>query len=160
MIARAAIERLAAAGVASPEYDATELVVHTLGISRGELASRTLLGEIELTPEQERTFQALVARRATREPLQHLLGRTSFRYVDVEVGPGVFVPRPETELLAGWAVERCQEFRAANVEHGSSRRLFQKPAIEIGGSSLRERAAQDDHFGVRRFHRVRVVECG
>jgi release factor glutamine methyltransferase len=54
-------------------------------------------------------FEALVARRADREPLQHLLGSTGFRYVDLAVGPGVFVPRPETELLAGWAVDRARE---------------------------------------------------
>ena len=46
-------------------------------------------------------------RRATREPLQHLTGIAGFRHVELQVGPGVFVPRPETELLAGWAVEQC-----------------------------------------------------
>jgi len=45
------------------------------------------------------TFERLLARRATREPLQHILGRTWFRHVEIAVGPGVFVPRPETELL-------------------------------------------------------------
>ena len=50
-------------------------------------------------------YDALVARRAAREPLQHLTGEAWFRHVRLEVGPGVFVPRPETELLAGWAVE-------------------------------------------------------
>jgi release factor glutamine methyltransferase len=50
-----------------------------------------------------------VARRALREPLQHLTGTAAFRFVELAVGPGVFVPRPETELLAGWAVERASE---------------------------------------------------
>jgi release factor glutamine methyltransferase len=51
------------------------------------------------------TYDDLVTRRATREPLQHLTGTAAFRHVELKVGPGVFVPRPETELLAGWAIE-------------------------------------------------------
>ena len=53
-------------------------------------------------------YDGLVARRAAREPLQHLTGTAAFRYVELAVGPGVFVPRPETELLAGWAIEHAQ----------------------------------------------------
>uniref|UniRef100_UPI002B2700B6 peptide chain release factor N(5)-glutamine methyltransferase n=1 Tax=Nocardioides sp. TaxID=35761 RepID=UPI002B2700B6 len=52
-------------------------------------------------------FRGLVTRRATREPLQHLTGVAGFRHVELAVGPGVFVPRPETELLAGWAIEQA-----------------------------------------------------
>jgi len=52
-------------------------------------------------------YDALVARRAAREPLQHLTGTAYFRHVELAVGPGVFVPRPETELLAGWAIDQC-----------------------------------------------------
>ncbi|MFA6574942.1 MAG: peptide chain release factor N(5)-glutamine methyltransferase, partial [Nocardioides sp.] len=52
-------------------------------------------------------FSELVDRRAAREPLQHLTGTAYFRHVELEVGPGVFVPRPETELLAGWAIEQA-----------------------------------------------------
>ncbi len=51
---------------------------------------------------------SLVARRARREPLQHLTGTAAFRHVELAVGPGVFVPRPETELLAGWAIEQAR----------------------------------------------------
>ena len=54
-------------------------------------------------------YDALLARRAAREPLQHLTGVAWFRHVELVVGPGVFVPRPETELLAGWAVEAAGE---------------------------------------------------
>ena len=61
-----------------------------------------------VTPAQAEAYDVLVARRAAREPLQHLTGSAAFRYVELAVGPGVFVPRPETELLAGWAVERAQ----------------------------------------------------
>jgi release factor glutamine methyltransferase len=99
-----AVDRLRAAGVASPEHDARELLAHVLGTTRSRLA---LVAEVE-TP-QARRFEQLVARRSAREPLQHLVGTAAFRYVEVAVGPGVFVPRPETEALAGWAVDRARE---------------------------------------------------
>ncbi|MDQ6686655.1 MAG: peptide chain release factor N(5)-glutamine methyltransferase [Actinomycetota bacterium] len=99
-----ATSRLGAAGVPSPEYDAAELLAHVLGTTRGRLP----LAE-EVAEEDAATFELLVGRRAAREPLQHLTGRAGFRYVEVAVGPGVFVPRPETELLAGWAVDRARE---------------------------------------------------
>ena len=98
----AAVERLRAAGVASPEHDAAELLAHVLGTDRGRLV---LVDEVE--PRAVTSYDALVARRATREPLQHLTGSAWFRHVELAVGPGVFVPRPETELLAGWAVEQA-----------------------------------------------------
>ncbi len=101
---RDARERLRAAGVESSEHDAAELLAHTLGTSRGRLA----LVE-DVAAENAAAFAALVARRAAREPLQHLTGSAAFRYVELAVGPGVFTPRPETELLAGWAVDRARE---------------------------------------------------
>lgn len=99
-----AAERLRAAGVASPEYDARELLAHVLGTTRLGLA---LVADVE--GDQERTFEELVARRSAREPLQHLTGTAPFRYVELRVGPGVFVPRPETEVLAGWGVDRARD---------------------------------------------------
>ena len=99
-----AVRRLVAAGVASPEADAETLLAHVLGIER----SRLVMVE-EVRDEDATTYDALVARRVAREPLQHLTGRAYFRHVELVVGPGVFVPRPETELLAGWAVERARE---------------------------------------------------
>ncbi len=97
-----ATTRLREAGVASPEHDAAELLAHVLGTSRGRLV---LVEEVATAHAEE--YAALVARRASREPLQHLTGRAFFRHVELAVGPGVFVPRPETELLAGWAVEQA-----------------------------------------------------
>lgn len=97
-----AVGRLRKAGVASPEYDADTLLAHALGVPRSRLV---LIEEVD-TPTVQR-YEALVERRAAREPLQHLTGVAGFRTVELAVGPGVFVPRPETELLAGWAVQAC-----------------------------------------------------
>lgn len=101
---RAAADLLRAAGVPSPEHDADELLAHVLGVERGRLVWAD-----DLTDGQATAYDALLARRASREPLQHLLGVAYFRHVELAVGPGVFVPRPETELLAGWAIERALE---------------------------------------------------
>ncbi|MCW2846387.1 MAG: prmC [Marmoricola sp.] len=99
---RAATSRLADAGVSSPDFDAAELLAHVLGTTRGRLP---LVDAVE--PRRAASFEELVTRRADREPLQHLTGSAAFRHVELAVGPGVFVPRPETELLAGWAVDRA-----------------------------------------------------
>jgi release factor glutamine methyltransferase len=61
----------------------------------------------EVGAQQQADFEELLGRRAAREPLQHITGSAAFRNVELQVGPGVFVPRPETELLAGWAIERA-----------------------------------------------------
>jgi release factor glutamine methyltransferase len=98
-----AAARLREAGVESPEYDAAELLAHVLGTSRSRLV---LVDEVESRHLNE--YDALVARRAARVPLQHLTGTAYFRHVELAVGPGVFVPRPETELLAGWAIEQAR----------------------------------------------------
>ncbi len=89
-----ATKRLAAAGVASPRVDAEFLLADALGLGRGALAARTQVSQ----PVAD-DFEQRLARRARREPLQHILGTAAFRHVEVAVGPGVFVPRPETELL-------------------------------------------------------------
>ncbi|WP_027863201.1 peptide chain release factor N(5)-glutamine methyltransferase [Marmoricola sp. URHB0036] len=101
---RSAEQRLADAGVASPAYDASALLAYAVGTSRGSLS---LLRDV--SDEQLASFEALLDRRVAREPLQHLTGSTGFRHVELYVGPGVFVPRPETELVAGWAIDRARE---------------------------------------------------
>ena len=98
---RSATDRLAAAGVDSPEHDARALAVHVLGLDR---PSDLLLVD-DLQPEQATAYDELVARRAERVPLQHLTGSVGFRHIVLEVGPGVFVPRPETESVVQWAVD-------------------------------------------------------
>lgn len=92
---------LTEAGVASPRNDAELLLAHVMGMPR------SLLVAARPDEAQHAAFNDLIAARARRVPLQHLTGSAGFRYVDLEVGPGVFVPRPETELVAGWAIERA-----------------------------------------------------
>ena len=99
-----AAARLAAAGVDSPDHDAAELLAHVLGVRRGSLVTAAAP-----TPEQLEDFETLLARRADRVPLQHLTGSAGFRYVELRVGAGVFVPRPETEVVAGYAIDRARE---------------------------------------------------
>lgn len=102
-VIRAAADRLAAAGVASPRHDAEELAGHVLGLSRTGL----LLLE-RLPPSAAERYAELVEQRAARVPLQHLTGVAGFRRLELAVGPGVFVPRPETEVLVGWALSRLR----------------------------------------------------
>ncbi|MFL6089527.1 MAG: peptide chain release factor N(5)-glutamine methyltransferase [Aeromicrobium sp.] len=95
-----AVATLEAGGVESARNDAEILLSHVLGMPRALVA---VTGRPQ--PDQLSVFRTMVDARAARTPLQHLTGRAGFRYVDLDVGPGVFVPRPETELLAGWAIE-------------------------------------------------------
>lgn len=96
--------RLRAAGVASPRHDAEALLAHVLAVPRSRLAL------VDTVPGPDRArYDALVARRAGREPLQHLTGTAGFRRVSLEVGPGVFVPRPETEVLVDWVLTRLAD---------------------------------------------------
>ena len=96
---RAATTRLADAGVASAEADAVALAAHALGCTVGDVRKAMVLGA-----RVPAAYEALVAERATRVPLQHLTGRAGFRRIELQVGPGVFVPRPETEVAAGLAI--------------------------------------------------------
>jgi release factor glutamine methyltransferase len=91
---REATARLAAAGVASPRVDAELLLAAAWGVPRGRLAALD-----EVPAATATTFAEHVARRVAREPVQHITGQAPFRRLVLAVGDGVFVPRPETELL-------------------------------------------------------------
>jgi len=101
-----AASRLAEAGVEAPRADAEVIAAHVHGVRRGELH---LVPDAEFDPR----FWDDIARREAREPLQHITGLTHFRYTELEVGPGVFVPRPETEVMTGWAIDALGEMDAA-----------------------------------------------
>lgn len=92
-----ATQRLADAGVPSPRHDAEELAAFVHGVGRGELHA-VADGDFDAR------YWAAVARREAREPLQHITGTAYFRYLELQVGPGVFVPRPETESVVDWAI--------------------------------------------------------
>ena len=94
----AAEAALTEAGVGSPRADAELLAAHVAGIDRGRLAFA------DAGPDFRERYDGLVAKRAKRIPLQHLIGTAAFGPVTVHVGPGVFIPRPETESLLEWAV--------------------------------------------------------
>ena len=101
-----AASRLAEAGVESPRTDAELIAAHVHGVARGALHT---VPDAAFDPR----YWDDVARRASREPLQHITGLAYFRYLELEVGPGVFVPRPETEVMTGWAIEALGEMDTA-----------------------------------------------
>ncbi|TQM28472.1 release factor glutamine methyltransferase [Nocardia bhagyanarayanae] len=142
-----AVERLQAAGVPSPRADAEQLAAHLLGVERTRLALVPLVD-----PVLVEDYRALVDRRAQRIPLQHLTGVAAMGQIDLAVGPGVFVPRPETELLFAWAlayletlphdhqpivVDFCTGSGALALAVAHARPDAQVHAIEIDPAALR-----------------------
>jgi release factor glutamine methyltransferase len=103
---------LQSADVPSPRADAEWLAAHVAGQGRGEVRAAIVTGRPWPTEPAALAarYAALVSDRAARVPLQHLTGTAAFRGLELAVGPGVFIPRPETELLAGWAVEAVAEW--------------------------------------------------
>ena len=97
---RWATARLAEAGIEAPRWDAEQLASHALAVHKGELVRNPPMGAA-----QHSEFVSLVTRRAARVPLQHLTGSVGFRHLEVAVGPGVFIPRPESEVVAGHAID-------------------------------------------------------
>jgi release factor glutamine methyltransferase len=107
---RAAAARLSDAGVPTPRVDAELLAGHLLGASRGRVAALALAGA-----PVPGGFEELVDERCRRVPLQHLTGTAYFRHLELSVGPGVFVPRPETESVAQLAIDRARMLEAPKV---------------------------------------------
>ncbi len=107
---REAARRLSEAGVTSAEVDAVELAAHALGADTAEVRRLMVLGGRPV-PDG---YEALVDERVRRVPLQHLTGRAHFRRLTLTVGPGVFVPRPETEVLVDLALAEIDRLGAAS----------------------------------------------
>lgn len=101
---RRASERLARVGVPDPVVDAELLIGHVLGAGRGAVQAAAIRGA-EIDSVASARIDGLIDRRATREPLQHIIGTAPFRHLELRVGPGVFVPRPETEMVAELAID-------------------------------------------------------
>lgn len=96
---------LAQAGVTSARHDAEQLAAHVLGVTRSRLLTVDAK-EFEAVREQ---FAVAIERRASREPLQHVMGTAPFRHLELAVGPGVLIPRPETELLIDFVLAWVRE---------------------------------------------------
>ncbi|WP_028926659.1 peptide chain release factor N(5)-glutamine methyltransferase [Pseudonocardia acaciae] len=134
---------LAAAGVPSPRVDAELLAAHVLGVPRSRVS-----GGPAAQPRELDEYRALLARRARREPLQYLLGTAPMGPVEVAVGPGVFVPRLETELLLEWGlrairgrptptvVDLCTGSGALAAAVAASRPDARVYAVELDESAL------------------------
>ncbi|MBA3233812.1 MAG: peptide chain release factor N(5)-glutamine methyltransferase [Propionibacteriales bacterium] len=108
----AGVDQLRHAAVPSARHDAEALLAHVLQTTRLRVYRSN-----PLNAAQQTSYQELLDRRAAREPLQHLLGSAAFRYRDLAVGPGVFVPRPETEVMAGVAIDELRQVIDSGVAH-------------------------------------------
>lgn len=101
-------ERFSRAGIASALADAELLVGFVTGWTRGEVATKAFMGT-ELDADDIARIAELGNRREAREPLQHITGQSPFRHLVLDAGPGVLVPRPETELVAEWAIDALSQ---------------------------------------------------
>ena len=124
---RGATARLTEAGVPSPSVDAELLLAHATGSTRGEVRLAQALDR-SLSPVEHARFIGLIAQRAERIPLQHLTGVAPFRRLTLQVGPGVFVPRPETELLVELALEALVQSEARGA---TETRVVPRPVHEL-----------------------------
>jgi len=101
--------RMSAAGVDSARTEARILLAHAMGVSREDLIAATR----QPTAEETALFESFVARRVAREPVAYIRGRREFWSLDFKVGPGVLVPRPETETLIEQALVAFPDRTAA-----------------------------------------------
>ncbi|MFG6474898.1 peptide chain release factor N(5)-glutamine methyltransferase [Microbacterium sp. P06] len=112
-LVRSAVARLGRAGVLDPAVDAELLAAHVLGTSRGAVQGASIRGD-RVPAAAVAEFEDLVERRCARVPLQHLTGFAPFRHLELAVGPGVFVPRPETEMVAQLAIDALRAAASAS----------------------------------------------
>jgi len=110
----AATKSLELAGVESAKTDATWLLAHALKMSKGELVTKLSLGE-QIDETGLVDYESLVAQRQKRIPLQHIIGTAGFLNLELLVGPGVFIPRPETEVLVELASSYLNQNQTARV---------------------------------------------
>ncbi|MFI0447110.1 peptide chain release factor N(5)-glutamine methyltransferase [Actinomadura sp. 6N118] len=149
-IARATA-RLADAGAASPRADAEELAAAVHGVKRAELHT-VCDGAFDAR------FWEYVARREAGEPLQHITGRAFFRYLELKVGPGVFVPRPETEVMVGWALDTLRDMDVQDplvVDLGTGSAAI---ALSIAQESPRARVHAVEKDPTAFVHATRNIE--
>ena len=114
LLLRDASLRLTRAGVGSPDADAVALLAHAWSVDVSEVRRAEVMGRLPEDGVVQR-FRTLIEERASRVPLQHLTGRAAFRHLELAVGPGVFVPRPETEMLVDLIAPDLQALAAPVV---------------------------------------------
>jgi len=139
-----ATSHLTEAKVSSPQVDAEILIAHVLGVERNQLTSVN-----QISDEQLFEFENLVARRANRVPLQHLTGIAYFRHLELAVGPGVFVPRPETELLVEAAIKHLKTVSSSRIAIdlcAGSGAIALSLALEVPGTTVHAVELSDDAF--------------
>ena len=102
----AAVERLEAAEIGSPRLNAETLLMFVLGVNRAYLYAHP---ELELNPEEQASYDEVIAQRATGMPSQYITGHQEFWGLDFVVTPAVLIPRPETEHLVETVLELARE---------------------------------------------------
>lgn len=148
---------LAAAGIGSARTDAEQLAAHVLGVDRGRLMFA------EPAPGSLDELRTLVEQRALRIPLQHLVGSAAFGPLTLAVGPGVFIPRPETEALLEWArtvpvppggviVDLCTGSGALALALAANRPGVRVVAVERSEEALRYARTNVDGSTVELVH--------
>ena len=135
---------LTEAKVSSPQVDAELLLAHVFGVERSQLTTVN-----QISDEQLFEYEALVARRANRVPLQHLTGIAYFRHLELAVGPGVFLPRPETELLVEAAIKHLKTASSPRIAVdlcAGSGAIALSLALEVPGTTVHAVELSDDAF--------------
>ena len=125
-------QQFESAGIESARADAEILTAELLGLSRGEMAVKAITG-FEISPSDLERIKSLAAKRAERVPLQHLTGKAYFRNLELAVGPGVFVPRPETEGVVQIGIDALQRAVDQAAESGMPEK--QVIAVDLGTGS-------------------------
>ena len=135
---------LTEAKVSSPQVDAELLLAHVLSVNRSQLVTIT-----QISDEHLLDYENLVARRANRVPLQHLTGIAYFRHLELAVGPGVFLPRPETELLVESAIKYLKTISSPRIAVdlcAGSGAIALSLALEVPGTTVHAVELSDDAF--------------
>ena len=157
-----ATQRLSASGIESARTDAELLLCHVLGVSRTHLLTMS-----ELTREQRMQFEGLLSKRMSRHPLQHLTGIAPFRYLELEIGPGALIPRPETEVVVEAAIRHLRTLspgaRVLDLCSGAAP-IAIAIATEVSGVTVIgiEKFAEAQQWGRRNHakYATRIAEVG
>jgi len=125
--------RLSNAGIDSAAAESAELLAHVLGVPKGRLFMQDSVEE-----DDRISFERLLAKRLNRIPFQHITGKAAFRRIELDVGPGVFIPRPESELVAEAAIRflnHCEKPIAVDLCTGSGA-IAISLAMEVPGTQV------------------------